>query len=180
MYCRETAALSCPTISRSQTTETCLVISVATTEPGGWISLPSGDLRSDTFRLGEFAIKLEHISTWIAVAICGIQIAATQALASAELPPRTSPVEQEPLGRPTPFPTSPVTAVPKLSEKKTATTSTALNSFLKHESFGVVNLQQVSFDSDPKRLAINVEVNRVSASLEVDTVREEPSLHKVA
>ena len=131
--------------------------------------LPLGDLRSDTFRLGEFAIKLEHISTWIAVAICGIQIAATQALASAELPPRTSPVAQEPLGRPTPFPTSPVTAVPKLSEKKTATTSTALNSFLKHEGFGVVNLQQVSFDSDPKRLAINVEINRVSASLEVDT-----------
>jgi predicted aspartyl protease len=62
-----------------------------------------------------------------------------------------------------------VTAVPKLSEKKTVTTATALNSFLKHEGFGVVNLQQVSFDSDPKRLAINVEVNRVSASLEVDT-----------
>jgi predicted aspartyl protease len=62
-----------------------------------------------------------------------------------------------------------VTAVPKLSEKKTATTPTALDSFFKHEGFGVVNLQQVSFDSDPKRLAINVEVNRVSASLEIDT-----------
>jgi predicted aspartyl protease len=119
--------------------------------------------------LGGFAIKLEHISTWVAVAICGIQIAATQALASAELPPRTSPVAQEPLGRPTPFFKSPVTAVPKLSEKKTATTPTALSSFLKHEGFGVVNLQQASFDSDPKRLAVNVEVNRVSASLEVDT-----------
>jgi len=131
--------------------------------------LPLGDLRSDTSRLGEFPIKLEHISTWIAVAICGIQIAATQALASAELPPRTNPVAQEPLGRPTPFPTSPVTALPKLSEKKTATTATALNSFLKHEGYGVVNLQPASFDSDPKRLAINVEVNRLSASLEVDT-----------
>ena len=130
---------------------------------------PLGDLRSDIFRLGGFAIKLEHISTWIAVAICGIQIAATQALASAELPPRTSPVAQEPLGGPTAFPASPMTGVPKLLEKKTTTTQTALNSFLKHEGFGVANLQPVSFDNDPKRLAINVQVNRVSASLEVDT-----------
>jgi hypothetical protein len=58
--------------------------------------------------------------------------------------------------------------VPKLSEKKTATTST-LNSFLKHEGFGAVKLTQANFDSDPKRLVIDVEVNRVSASLEVDT-----------
>ena len=59
--------------------------------------------------------------------------------------------------------------VPKLSERKTATTPTALNSFLKHEGFGVVMLKQANFDSDPKRLVIDVEVNRVSASLEVDT-----------
>jgi len=59
--------------------------------------------------------------------------------------------------------------VPKLSERKTATTPTALNSFLKHEGFGVVNLKRANFDSDPKRLVIDVEINRVSASLEVDT-----------
>jgi predicted aspartyl protease len=59
--------------------------------------------------------------------------------------------------------------VPKLSERKTATTPTALNSFLKHEGFGVVMLKQATFDSDPKRLVIDVEVNRVSASFEVDT-----------
>ena len=59
--------------------------------------------------------------------------------------------------------------VPKLSERETATTPTALNSFLKHEGFGVVILKQAKFDSDPKRLVIDVEVNRVSASLEVDT-----------
>jgi predicted aspartyl protease len=57
----------------------------------------------------------------------------------------------------------------KLSERKTATTPTALNSFFKHEGFGVVNLKQANFDSDPKRFVIDVEVNRVSASLEVDT-----------
>ena len=38
-----------------------------------------------------------------------------------------------------------------------------------HEGFGVVMLKQANFDSDPKRLVIDVEVNRVSASLEVDT-----------
>ena len=110
-------------------------------------------------RRGGFSIELEHISTWIAVVICGIQIAGAQALTpSAELSPRTSPVAQEPLGTPTPSPTSPLTTVSK-----------ALNSFLKHEGFGVVNLKQANFDSDPKRLVLDVEVNRVSASLEVDT-----------
>jgi hypothetical protein len=60
-------------------------------------------------------------------------------------------------------------AVPKLSEKKNATTPTTLNSFLKHEGFGVMKLKQKNLDSDPKRLVIDVEINRVSASLEVDT-----------
>jgi predicted aspartyl protease len=40
---------------------------------------------------------------------------------------------------------------------------------LKHEGCGIVNLQPASFDRDPKRLAINVQVNRLSASFEVDT-----------
>src|SRR5947199_3324368 len=88
-------------------------------------------------RRGSSIIKLEHMSTWIAVVICGIQIAAAQALAlSALLPP---------------------------------TTPTSLNSFLKHESFGVVKLKQKNLDSGPKRLVIDVEINRVSALLEVDT-----------
>jgi len=64
---------------------------------------------------------------------------------------------------------SPSITVPKLSEKKTVTTSTTLNSFLKHEGFGVVKLKQKTLDSDPKRLVIDVEINRVSALLEVDT-----------
>jgi predicted aspartyl protease len=59
--------------------------------------------------------------------------------------------------------------VPKLSEKETATTPTALNSFFKHQGFWVVNLKQANFDSAPKRLVIDVEVNRLSALLEVDT-----------
>ena len=60
-------------------------------------------------------------------------------------------------------------ALPKLSKRETATTPTALNSFLKHEGCGVVKLRQANFDSDPKRLVIDVEINRVSASLEIDT-----------
>ena len=59
--------------------------------------------------------------------------------------------------------------VPELSEKKTANTSTTLNSFLKHEGFEVVKLKQKNFDTDPKRFVIDVEINRVSALLEVDT-----------
>ena len=101
---------------------------------------------------------------------CGIQIAAAQAPApSAVVPPKASPVTQRPLVTPMPFPTSPLTTVPKLSEKKTANTSTTLNSFLKHEGFGVVKLKQKNLDTDPKRFVIDVEINRVSALLEVDT-----------
>jgi predicted aspartyl protease len=119
--------------------------------------------------------KKEKIITLVALAafiriVAGLQFATAQALTpSAVLSPRTSPVAQEPLVTPTLFPTSPLMTVPKLSERKTATTPTALNSFLKHEGFRVVKLKQANFDSDPKRLVIDVEVNRVSASLEVDT-----------
>ena len=88
---------------------------------------------------------------------------------SAVIQPRASPVTQEPRVTPTLLPRSPLITVPKLSEKETATTPTTLNRFLKHEGFGVVNLKQKNLDSDPKRLVIDVEVNRVSASLEVDT-----------
>jgi len=116
------------------------------------------------------AITLKPKSTWIAFTICGIQIAAAQALRpSSELLPSASPVGQERPATPTPLDASPLITIPKLSEGKTATTPTALNSFLKQEGFGTVNLKQAKFDGDPKRLVIDVEVNRVGASLEVDT-----------
>jgi len=115
-------------------------------------------------------IRVEHISTGIAVAICGIQIAAAQASASSAVPPpMTSLAAQEPLDMPAPFATSLSVTAPKPSERKSATTPTTLNSFLKHEGFGVVNLKQANFDRGPKRLVVDVDVNRVSASLEVDT-----------
>jgi predicted aspartyl protease len=119
---------------------------------------------------GRSATKLEHISTWIAVAVCGIHVAAAQGLApSAVLPPRASPVAEKPLVTPTPLPTSPLMTVPKLSQKEIATTSAILNSFLRREGFGFVKLNQKDLDSDPKRLVIDAEINRASALLEVDT-----------
>ena len=121
-------------------------------------------------RRGGSTTKLKKIPTWIAVAICGIHIAAAQALApSAPLPRRAGAEAQEPLVTPTPLPTSPLITLPKLSEKEIATTSTTLNSFLKNEGFGVVKLKQKNVDSDPKRLVIDLEINRVSALLEIDT-----------
>ena len=115
-------------------------------------------------------MKVEHMSIWIAVTIYGIQIAAAQALAPAGvLPPGTSPVAQKLLITPTLFPASPLMAVPKLSGKENATTPTTLNSFLKHEGFGVVQLKQKNLDNDPKRFVIDVKINRVNALLEVDT-----------
>jgi predicted aspartyl protease len=115
-------------------------------------------------------IMVKPRSTWIAFTIFGIQIAAAQALPpSADLSPSASPIEQQRLVTPTPLPASPSITVPNPSERKTAITPTALKSFLRDQGFGVVDLKQVNFDSDPKRLVIDVEVNRVSASLEVDT-----------
>jgi len=106
--------------------------------------------------------------TWIAVAICGIQTATAQSLAlSAVLQSTASPIAEKPLVTPTPFPYV-SNSGPGAFLGKNATPTT-LNSFLKHEGFGIVKLKQRNFDSDPKRLVIDVEINRVSALLEVDT-----------
>ncbi len=88
-------------------------------------------------------------------------------LQSAVLQSKGSPIAEKPLVTPTPFPASSMTAPKHLSEKN-ATTPT-LNSFLAPEGFGVVKLKQKNFDIDPKRLVIDVAINRVSATLEVDT-----------
>jgi predicted aspartyl protease len=63
----------------------------------------------------------------------------------------------------------------KPSPKDTANNSSTLDSLLKQEGFGVVKLKQENLDNqkthknDPKHLIVDVEVNRVSASLMVDT-----------
>jgi predicted aspartyl protease len=96
-------------------------------------------------------------------------MAARALSASPETPAKSSVEAQEPLVTPVPFTASVSTAFPRLSERKKPTAPTEPNRFLKDEGFGVVNLQQANFDSDPKRLLVDVEVNRVSASLEIDT-----------
>jgi predicted aspartyl protease len=63
----------------------------------------------------------------------------------------------------------------KPTPKDTATDNSTLDSFLKQEGFGVVKLEKKNLGNQkahknyPKHLIIDVEVNRVSASLMVDT-----------
>jgi hypothetical protein len=58
-----------------------------------------------------------------------------------------------------------------------------LNNLLNHEGFGAVKLKPQNLDRDPKRFVIDVEINRVSALLLVDTgaggtIIARPSLKK--
>jgi predicted aspartyl protease len=63
----------------------------------------------------------------------------------------------------------------KPTPKDTAAANSRLDSLLRQEGFGVVELKQVNLDNqkahknDPKHLIVDVEVNQVSASLMVDT-----------
>lgn len=83
-----------------------------------------------------------------------------------------------------PAPTEPTSPSPaaaatvsevKPPPRNTAADNSTLNSLLKQEGFGVVKLKQENLDNqkthknDPKHLIVDVEVNRVSASLMVDT-----------
>jgi hypothetical protein len=75
---------------------------------------------------------------------------------------------------PSPAPAATVSEV-KPPPKDTTGDNSTLDSFLKQEGFGVVKLKQENLDNhkahknDPKHLIVDVEVNRVSASLMVDT-----------
>jgi predicted aspartyl protease len=83
-----------------------------------------------------------------------------------------------------PAPTEPTSPPPapaanaseaKPTPKDTAADNSTLGSLLKQEGFGVVKLKQENLDNqkahenNPKHLIVDVEVNRVSASLMVDT-----------
>jgi len=63
----------------------------------------------------------------------------------------------------------------KPTPQDTAADNSTLDTLLKHEGFGVVKLKQENLDNqkahsnDPKHLIVDVELNRVSASLMVDT-----------
>src|SRR5262249_22705509 len=57
----------------------------------------------------------------------------------------------------------------KPAPKDATADNSTLDSLLKHDGFRAVKLKQANLDRDPKRLVIDVEINRVSASFEVDT-----------
>src|SRR5439155_2419857 len=84
-----------------------------------------------------------------------------------------SPAPTEPTS-PSPAPAATVSEA-KATPRDTATDNSTLDSLLKQEGFRVVKLRQESLDNqkahkdDPKHLVVDVEVNRVSASLMVDT-----------
>ena len=85
----------------------------------------------------------------------------------------SSPAPTEPTS-PSPAPAAAVSEA-KPTPKDTAADNSTLYSLLKQEGFGVVKLRQENLDNqkahnnDPKHLVVDVEVNRVSASLMVDT-----------
>src|SRR5678816_2394290 len=68
----------------------------------------------------------------------------------------------------------------KPTPKDTAKDNSTLGSLLKQEGFGVVKLKQKNLDNQkahknqPKHLIVDVEVNRVSASLMAIPVRKQP------
>src|SRR4029453_2592330 len=86
----------------------------------------------------------------------------------AQVPPPADPTSLSPA------PAATVTKA-KPGGKNTAADNSTLNSFLKQEGFGVVKLKQKDLDNkkthknQPKHLIIDVEIDRVSGSLMVDT-----------
>jgi predicted aspartyl protease len=86
----------------------------------------------------------------------------------AQVPAPTDPTS------PSPAPAATVSEA-KPTRKNTAADNSTLNRLLIQEGFGVVKLKQENLDNqkahknDPKHLIIDVDVNRVSASLMVDT-----------
>jgi predicted aspartyl protease len=90
------------------------------------------------------------------------------------LPEQVIPQVPTPADPTSPSPAPAVTAS-ETKPKSTAGDNSTLNGFLKQEGFGMVKLNQKNLDNQkthknqPKHLIIDVEVNRVSASLIIDT-----------
>ena len=69
---------------------------------------------------------------------------------------------------PLPSPVATVSEAKPAPKDATADNST-LDGLLKHDGFMAVKLKQANLDKDPKRLVVDIEINRVSALFEVDT-----------
>jgi predicted aspartyl protease len=94
---------------------------------------------------------------------------------------------QVPTERTSPWPGPAATASEaKPTPNDTAADNSTLDSFLKREGFGVVKLKQENLDNqkahenNPKHLIVDVEVNRVSASLMVDTGTPSTNIARVS
>lgn len=57
----------------------------------------------------------------------------------------------------------------KPAPKDATADNSTLDGLLKHDGFMAVKLKQANLDKDPKRLVVDIEINRVSALFEVDT-----------
>jgi len=123
--------------------------------------------------------RLRRMQTVLTSTIASPSQAPGASIVAASSPPDSA-IEMAQLPAPT-EPTSPPPAPAanaseaKSTPKDTAADNSTLGSLLKQEGFGVVKLEQENLDNqkahmnDPKHLIVDVEVNRVSASLMVDT-----------
>jgi predicted aspartyl protease len=106
-------------------------------------------------------MRVTHRAVAVAALLLGEQV-------MAQFPAPTDP------GIPSPTPAATVSEA-KPTPTDTAADNSTLDSLLKQQGFGVVKLKQENLDNqkahrnNPKHLIIDVEVNRVSASLMVDT-----------
>ncbi len=106
-------------------------------------------------------MRVTHRAVAVAALLLGEQV-------MAQFPAPTDP------GIPSPTPAATVSEA-KPTPTDTAADNSTLDSFLKQQGFGVVKLKQENLDNqkahrnNPKHLIVDVEVNRVSASLMVDT-----------
>ena len=106
-------------------------------------------------------MRVTHRAVAVAALLLGEQV-------MAQFPAPTDP------GIPSPTPAATVSEA-KPTPTDTAADNSTLDSLLKQQGFGVVKLKQENLDNhkahknDPKHLIVDVEVNRVSASLMVDT-----------
>jgi hypothetical protein len=123
----------------------------------------------------QLGARLRHMHTVLTPTIASPSLAPMASIVAASSLSHSAidPAPAEPTS-PSPAPAATLLEA-KPTPKDTAADNSTLDSLLKQEGFGVVKLKQKNLDNqkpyknDPKHLIIDVEVNRVSASLIVDT-----------
>jgi hypothetical protein len=123
----------------------------------------------------QLGARLRHMQTVLTPTIASPSLAPMASIAAASSLSHSA-IDPTPAKPTSPSPAPAATLLEtKPTQKDTAADNSTLDSLLKQEGFGVVKLKQKNLDNqkpyknDPKHLIIDVEVNRVSASLIVDT-----------